>query len=198
MRHDLRLRLLAATGPGDRLPAEAIRRLGLYSSLSYFDMVASPQASRALPPPRSSPPPSSSSHVPSSSSHLLLSPALASPQVGLPKLLTLLCCLMLASYVTAPLLFRVLGWSARLVTRLRRAGWNASLAWGLGLAVGALVSMATCLVVFGLGTVGSMLREPAGGGHVAVDDGLSAEQRIVAKQQLVLIVAMAGGLGLRN
>ena len=160
MRHDLRLRLLAAAGPGDRLPAEAIERLALYTSLSLFDMVAS-------------------------------------PQVGLAKMLTLLCSLMLIRYASTPLMYRILAWSASLVTRLRQSGWHAALAWALGLAVGGIATIAMCQMVFGLGTVGSMFFEYQRG-YAAVDDGLSAEQRLVAKQQLVLIAAVAGGLRMRN
>jgi hypothetical protein len=187
VRHDLRLSLLAATGPATRLPAEAIHRQGLYMSLSLLDQVTS-------------------------------------PDVGLAKMLTLLCCMVLVHSFLAPLNFRISAWSASLITKLRRSGWHptlahhvhstpppthshlrpsihrsgwhSSLAWAVGLVVCAFVTLATSQMLFGLGTCFSMFREP--GGYVAADDGLSAEQLLVAKQQLVLIMATASGLRMRN
>lgn len=158
VQHDLRLQLLAAAGPGDRLSAEAIQRIGFYTCLSYFDLIAS-------------------------------------PQVGLPKLLTILACVMLGHCFTTPLMYRILAWSASLITRLQRAGWHSALAWTVGLAGGGAVTMVMCTLVFNLSTVGSMLGQ---GITMSADDGLTAEQRIAAKQQVVLVGAMAGGLRMRN
>jgi hypothetical protein len=155
VRHDLRLQLLAAAGPGDRLPAEGLRRLSFYAGLSYVDM-------------------------------------LASPEVGLAKVLTIICNMMLCHFVTTPLMYRTLAWCASLITRLRRAGWPSSAAWAVGLAIGGVLNIALCMGAFQLGSIGSILR-----GYVAADDGLSAEQRLVAKQQIILIAAMVSLSGVR-
>ena len=120
---------------------------------------------------------------------------LGSPHVGLARTLTLACCVMLNHCVSTPLMYRLVAWCASLISRLRRAGWPGPVAFVFGLVVAGVLVLAMSISVNNLGTVGSMWSRE---GYVSANDGMSAEQRRVAKQQIVLIAAMVVGLRMRN